>query len=92
MMGEEEAHGLTIYGYPQCPFCRRVFNAAASLGLEIPLRNTLFGGEDKRDLKEAVGRTTVPVLRIEQEGANTVWISESADIVAYLEERFGTTA
>ena len=87
---EESVRGLSIYGYPQCPFCRRVMNAASSLGLEIPLRNTLFGGSHKKELKAALGRTTVPVLCIEDEGVDTVWLPESADIVRYLNERFGS--
>ena len=91
-MSDQNAHGLTIYGYPQCPFCRRVLNAATELGLEIPLRNTLSGGEDKRVLEEAMGRTTVPVLRIEREGTDPIWLSESVDIVDYLESRFRPSA
>ena len=89
---EENVSGLSIYGYPQCPFCRRVTNAASTLGLEIPMRNTLFGGAHKKTLRAALGRTTVPVLCIEQEGEETVWLPESADIVRYLEERFGSAS
>ncbi len=89
---QERTRGLSIYGYPHCPFCRRVFAVASSLGLDIPLRNTLVGGEHESDLRSALGRTTVPVLCIEREGAEPIWLPESADIVRYLEERFGSSA
>ena len=80
--------GLSLYGYPQCPFCQRVLRAARALGLEIPLRNTLSGGDHEKELQAACGRTTVPVLCIEGPGDETVWLPESADIVRYLEQRF----
>jgi glutathione S-transferase len=84
------AAGLSIYGYPQCPYCRRVLGAVAALGLEIELRDTLQDRELARELYDATGRTTVPVLRIdaEAEDGESVWLPESADIVDYLEERF----
>ena len=63
-----------------------------SLGLEIELRNTLAEPEHRRDLVEAVGRGTVPVLRIEREEGGVQWLPESADIVRYLEDRFGRSA
>ena len=85
----EIVEGLTIYGYPQCPFCRRVMDAADALGLEIPLRDTLKDAQHRRALVEAVGRSTVPVLRIEEAGIEETWLPESADIVRYLQARFG---
>lgn len=89
----KEAPGLALYGYPQCPFCRRVLNAVDSLGIEIPLRNTMQEAEYQRDVVEALGRGTVPVLRIESPAGDVEWLPESADIVRYLHERFdGDTA
>lgn len=83
------ARGLSIYGYPQCPYCRQVLEVASSLGLEIPLRNTLLDADHRRALRDALGSATVPVLLIEREAADPKWLSESADIVGYLAERFG---
>ena len=81
---------LSLYGYPQCPFCQRVLRAIEALGLEIELRNTLLEPERRDELIAALGRGTVPVLRIEDAGEGEVeWLPESAEIVAYLEERFG---
>jgi len=83
---------LSIYGYPQCPFCRRVMDAVDALGLEIPLRDTLKDAQHRRALADALGRTTVPVLRIEQPDGEEIWMPESADIVRYLQARFGRSA
>jgi glutaredoxin 2 len=81
--------GLSIYGYPQCPYCRRVLNVVSSLGLEIPLRNTLQDADHRGALMAAMGRATVPVLLIEEQAGDSKWLPESADIVRYLAERFG---
>lgn len=85
----EHVEGLSLYGYPGCPFCRRVFDTADSLGLEIPLCDTQQDAEHRRELIEAMGRATVPVLLIEGEAGEVKWLPESADIVRYLNERFG---
>lgn len=84
--------GLSLYGYPQCPFCRRVTSAMDALGLEIPLRNTLSNPEYQRELVEALGQSTVPVLLIEGNGGDRKWLPESADIVQYLTRRFAADA
>jgi len=84
----QQVPGLFIYGYPQCPYCRRVLDVASSLGLEIPLRNTLNDAGRRRELQTAMGRGTVPVLRIEGEAGDVEWLPESADIVRYLVDRF----
>ncbi len=85
----DSVRGLSIYGYPQCPFCRRVIDAVNSLGLEIPLRNTLEDGERRSELLAAMGRATVPVLAIEGDDGQIRWMPESADIVRYLRKHFG---
>ncbi len=85
----ESAKGLSIYGYPQCPFCRRVLDLVSSLGLEIPLRNTLEDSEHQQALQAAMGRATVPVLLIEGESGDPKWLPESADIMRYLVRCFG---
>ena len=84
--GEER---LALYGYPQCPFCARVLGAIEELGLDIPLRNTMQDPEARAALIEAMGRGTVPVLRIDEAAGETRWLPESADILRYLIERFG---
>ena len=76
---------LSLYGYPHCPYCRRVLQAIDQLGLDIELRNTMENPDDYRDLVEATGRATVPVLRIESPDVKTRWLPESADIIDYLD-------
>ncbi len=85
----EEAVSLTLYGYPECPFCARVMDAIRSLELDIPLRNTMEDRSHRGELSDALGRTTVPVLRIEGPNGEVEWLPESADIVRFLAERFG---
>jgi glutathione S-transferase len=90
--GDREAarrvEGLALYQYDACPFCMRVRMAMRSLGVDIELRDTRTDREHAAELAAAMGRTTVPVLRIE-EGDEVRWLPESAEIVAYLRERFG---
>jgi len=81
--------GLSLYQYGTCPFCIRVRSAADSLGVELELRDTLSNPGYSDELLEATGRRTVPVLRIEEEDGSVRWLPESADIVRWLEERYG---
>lgn len=84
-----KATGLTLYGYPQCPYCRRVLDAIEGLGLDVPLQNTIQDPAASEAVFEATGRGTVPVLRIEHPDGRVEWMPESADIVRYLISRFG---
>ncbi len=77
---------LTLYGYSQCPFCARVLRVVADLGLEIKMRNTQSEPERRRELIEATGRGTVPVLRIESPDGEVSWMPESVEIIEYLKE------
>ena len=81
--------GLSLYGFPSCPYCRRVLGVIDALGLEIPLRNTMSDGTYHDEIVSALGRGTVPVLRIESKSGAVQYLPESADIMEYLEERFG---
>lgn len=81
--------GLSLYQYDSCPYCARVRSVLDRLGLEIELRDVLMEPEHSRDLIEATGRRTVPVLRIETAEGEVSWMPESAEIIRYLQERFG---
>lgn len=89
---EGQEAGLSLYGYPQCPYCQRVLKTIDSLGLDIELCNTKAEPDYRQALLDVRGRGTVPVLRIEHEGGEVEWLPESADIVRYLEKRFGPSA
>jgi glutaredoxin 2 len=76
---------LTLYHYDTCFYCVRVQRALKRLGLTIEQRNILLEREARDALREATGRTRVPVLRIEHEDGRVEWLPESLDIVAWLE-------
>ncbi len=81
--------GLTLFHYPGCMYCGRVWAAAKALGLDLDHRNIWVDAEAASSLGAATGRQTVPVLRIEEPGQGERWLSESADIVTYLYATFG---
>lgn len=88
----DEVASLVLYGYPECPYCRRVLSAIESLGLDVPLRNTMRDDAANTAVYEATGRETVPVLRIEHRDGSVRWMPESLDIVRYLNERSDSAA
>lgn len=79
--------GLTLYHYHSCPYCIRVRNFLERSGLEVELADVRTDRERYRDLVESTGRSTVPVLRIEDEHGEVRWLPESLDIIRYLEDR-----
>lgn len=79
---------LSLYMFRGCPYCRRVQDTIATLGVEVELRDIHQHPEHMRDLMIARGRQTVPVLRIEEAGREE-WMPESADIQKWLARRFG---
>jgi len=81
--------GLALYHFDACPYCLRVRAVLDQLGLDLELRNVLHDEGHSRELIAANGRPTVPVLRIEEPDGSVSWLPESADIVAYLVQRFG---
>ena len=84
----DDVKSLALYGYPECPYCRRVLNAIAVLEIDVPLRNTMVDAEHNTELVAATGRETVPVLRIEKQDGSLRWLPESLDIVRFLTDRF----
>lgn len=88
---DAETAELALYHYDSCMFCARVRRAIARLNLDIELRDILRDANHRRDLEAGGGRSTVPCLRIGK-GADAKWMYESADIVAWLEKKFGGAA
>ena len=84
---DSETADLALYHYESCMFCARVRSAIVSLNLKIELRDVLRDANHRQALEQGGGRTTVPCLRIglRKDGS---WMYESADIIAYLSERF----
>jgi glutathione S-transferase len=93
----DERMGLALYKYDACGYCQQVLRAIRDLDIEdeVELRDTLIDPKWRKELIGAMGRATVPVLRIEEpadaeDGEPSVrWLPESRDIVAYLYERYG---
>ena len=81
---------LALYQTAFCPYCERVRSALRRMNVEIPLRDIDGRLEWRRELMDATGRQTVPCLRIETPDGDVEWMHESADIVAYLEDQFGS--
>lgn len=82
------AQGLALYQFEGCPYCTRVRFALDALGVDVEMRDTLADAEHGAELVAATGRRTVPVLRIDEPDGSTSWLSESAEIIRYLEQRF----
>lgn len=79
---------LSLYHFEGCPYCQRVRDAMRRLDLEIELRDVRASAEHLGALRAATGRSTVPVLRIEEADGKVRWMPESLDIVAYLDKEF----
>ena len=79
---------LSLYQFDGCPWCERVRIAIDDLGLEVEQRDVRRDGAHAEALQRAIGRSTVPVLRID--GAHGArWLPESADIVRHLYAEYG---
>jgi glutaredoxin len=83
---------LALYHFDGCPFCLRVRRVIEELGVDVELRNIHEDQAHLAALREARGRTTVPVLRISSPGGEDRWMPESADIVRYLEATYREAA
>lgn len=89
MVAMRKADDLALYYYDGCPYCDRVRDALERLGVEVELRDVHRDRANMDALVAERGRRTVPVLRIRGESGADRWMPESADIVAYLAQRFG---
>ncbi len=80
---------LALYHFPACPYCIRVRRSIEHLALKIELRDIYSGDQYGQELMQGGGSGMVPCLRIEDENGDIRWMYESADIVNYLNGRFG---
>ena len=77
---------ITIYRLQACPYCERVIRKLNDLGLAYDSR-FVEARHSRRNVVERVsGKRTVPALVDERTG---VTMSESANIVEYLEATYG---
>ncbi|WP_445769149.1 glutathione S-transferase N-terminal domain-containing protein [Rheinheimera sp.] len=79
---------LALYQFSACPFCIKVRKQMARLGLNIVRRDAQHNQQHRNELETAGGKIKVPCLRIETAPGEVQWLYESADIIAYLQQRF----
>ena len=89
---EPKTDRLALYHIDSCPFCIRVRRVIDELGLDVELRDIYGDKRHREELREARGRTTVPVLRITSADGEDRWMPESADIIRYLQATYGRAA
>ncbi len=83
-MTNPKAPKLSLYHRNFCMFCTRVINAINGLEIDIDGKDIWKDADAKNELEQAMGRATVPVLRIESADGTVKWMPESNDIVRYL--------
>jgi glutathione S-transferase len=81
---------IVLYELEGCPYCAKVKNKLADLGLDYESRSVPRSHADRTEVAEISGQTGVPV--IVDEAHDVDGMPESDDIVAYLEETYGASA
>ncbi|MEJ2380414.1 MAG: glutathione S-transferase N-terminal domain-containing protein [Gammaproteobacteria bacterium] len=85
---DEQTRALALYQFRACLFCFRVRRAIKRLSLNIETRDIQHDPSAYRELLQGGGDAQVPCLRIVGDDGKATWMYESADIIAYLYERF----
>ena len=90
-MSQSALPKLSLYHRNFCWFCSSVLHEIKALDMESEVegRNIWQDAEALQELEQATGRTTVPVLRIENTDGKVTWMPESSDIVQYLHSLHG---
>jgi len=78
---------LLLYELEGCPYCKKVTDKLAELGLEYESIMVPRSHDDRTEVEAVSGQTGVPVLVDEDHGVEGM--PESDDIVEYLEETYG---
>jgi glutathione S-transferase len=80
---------ITLYRLQACPFCERVVRRLEEYGIEYRSRFIEPMHSERDVVKRLTGKRTVPAIVDESTG---VTMSESANIVAYLDNTYGREA
>jgi glutathione S-transferase len=80
---------ITLYRLQACPFCERVVRKLDEQGLDYRSRFVEPMHSERDVVKRISGKRTVPAIVDENTG---VTMSESANIVDYLERTYGDAA
>ena len=78
---------ITLYRLQACPFCERVVRKLDEYDLDYRSRFVEPMHSDRDIVKRISGKRTVPAIVDENTG---VTMSESANIVSYLRDTYGT--
>jgi Glutathione S-transferase len=81
---------LTLYELEGCPYCAKVKTKLADLDLEYDSVMVPRSHGERTEVEAVSGQTGVPVLVDEANGIEGM--SESDDIVEYLEETYGSAS
>ncbi len=81
---------LTLYELEGCPYCAKVTTKLADLDLEYESVMVPRSHGERTEVEKVSGQTGVPVLVDEANGIEGM--SESDDIVEYLEETYGNAS
>ena len=79
---------IQLYELTGCPYCRTVKRKLEELGLDYETHEVPSQHSKRETVQEISGQTGVPVIVDEDHGVEGM--AESSDIVAYLEETYGT--
>jgi glutathione S-transferase len=80
---------ITLYRLQACPFCERVVRKLDEYGLEYRSRFVEPMHSDRNVVKRISGKRSVPAIVDENTGLT---MSESGNIVEYLEKTYGGEA
>ncbi len=83
-----EEDKLALYHFNGCPFCAIARSVIDRFGVDVELRDIFENPEYRKELIEARGRATVPMLRITSPDGEERLLPESKYIVRYLEMTF----
>lgn len=87
-----QCQSLALYQFNTCPFCIKVRQEMRRLSLPIEKRDAQHNTTNRDELLQGSGATKVPCLKITEANGETRWLQDSKAIVAYLRERFDTSA
>jgi glutathione S-transferase len=78
---------LELYQLESCPYCTRVREALADLGLDYIIRNEPSGHRDRARVKTLSGQTFVPTLHDPER--NAIIADDDDKIIEYLNAHYG---
>ncbi|EMA05950.1 MULTISPECIES: glutaredoxin family protein [Haloferax] len=85
----DEQPAITLYRLQACPYCERVVRTLDEQGLAYQSRFVEPMHSDRNVVKRVSGKRSVPAIVDDNTG---VTMSESANIVEYLENTYGEGA